>query len=298
MTDAGTRQVRKDNYYLGIAESVAIKATCVRRTYGAIIVKNDEVIATGYNGSPRGCINCTETGCIREQLGILKGDSYNLCTSVHAEMNAMLSAARNEMIGATLYIVGMNATPALIEKSLYAHPFPCLLCHRNIVNSGITRVVGRVPDPENGREAYLDKELDIGAFTFMDRLHALYERTLNDMAAGVDTRLTHIKRQQELGADTPEVRDMLQKCEHEKTRIKNARAVLRSRQELIRVAITEHNTLRDQASLMQDLMSMSEKYQIPIITALQQYVNSAQITDAEITESKEGDNQWGETPLN
>ena len=96
----------KDNYYLDIAEAVGEKSTCLRRHYGAVIVKNDEIISTGYNGSPRGCINCTDDACMRNELGFAKGRGYNICGAVHAEMNAVISAARRDMIGATIYIVG------------------------------------------------------------------------------------------------------------------------------------------------------------------------------------------------
>ena len=104
------KRVNKENYYLDIADAVLGRSTCMRRKYGAIIVKNDEILSTGYNGAPRGRINCTELGyCNREQLRIPSGQRYELCRSVHAEANAIISAARRDMIGGTLYLVGRDA---------------------------------------------------------------------------------------------------------------------------------------------------------------------------------------------
>ena len=97
----------KQNYYLDIADAVLERSTCLRRKYGAIIVRNDEIISTGYNGAPRGRRNCSDIGtCTRETLRIPSGERYELCRSVHAEANAIISAARQDMIGASLYLVG------------------------------------------------------------------------------------------------------------------------------------------------------------------------------------------------
>lgn len=129
----------KDLYYLGIAEAAAKRSTCMRRHYGAIIVKNDEIIATGYNGAPRGEENCIDCGfCQREALNIPKGERYELCVSVHAEQNAIISAARRDMVGGTIYIVGLE------KDGSYANPAPCIMCRRVIVNAGIVRCVGMV----------------------------------------------------------------------------------------------------------------------------------------------------------
>lgn len=131
----------KANYYLDIAKSVAERSTCLRRRYGAIIVKNDEIIATGYNGAPRGEENCIDCGyCEREALGIPKGERYELCVSVHAEANAIISASRGKMLGGTIYIVGLEA------DGTFANPAPCMMCRRLIVNAGIAKCVGRAPD--------------------------------------------------------------------------------------------------------------------------------------------------------
>ena len=97
-------RVSKNNYYLDIAQTVSERSTCLRRRFGAIIVKNDVIVSTGYNGAPRGRLNCNEIGsCYRDSLGIPKGERYELCRSVHAEANAIISAKRDQMIGASLY---------------------------------------------------------------------------------------------------------------------------------------------------------------------------------------------------
>ena len=104
------QRMSKDKYYLNIADAVLDRSTCLRRKYGAIIVKNDEILSTGYNGAPRGRVNCSELGyCNREQLNIPSGQRYELCRSVHAEANAIISAARRDMIGGTLYLVGRDS---------------------------------------------------------------------------------------------------------------------------------------------------------------------------------------------
>ena len=131
----------KDNYYLGIADAVQERSTCLRRKYGAIIVRNDEIISTGYNGAPRGRKNCSDLGyCAREAMKIPSGQRYELCRSVHAEANAIISASRRDMIGATLYLVGREAkTGELLHDTT-----SCSMCRRQIINAGIARVVARV----------------------------------------------------------------------------------------------------------------------------------------------------------
>mgnify|MGYP000565433254 FL=1 len=133
-------RISKANYYLDIAQTVLERATCLRRVYGAIIVKNDEIISTGYNGAPRGRVNCSELGyCNREQLRIPSGQRYELCRSVHAEANAIISAARSEALGATLYMACVEPdTGTLIPGST-----SCSMCRRLIINAGIARVVIR-----------------------------------------------------------------------------------------------------------------------------------------------------------
>ncbi|HIV20842.1 MAG TPA: cytidine deaminase [Candidatus Scatomorpha stercorigallinarum] len=136
----------KEEYYLNIADAVLNRSTCLRRKYGAIIVRNDEIISTGYNGAPRGRVNCTELGrCTRDELGIPSGQRYELCRSVHAEANAIISAARRDMLGGTLYLVGRDAK----TQELLADTMPCSMCRRHIINAGITQVVVRT-----GPESY------------------------------------------------------------------------------------------------------------------------------------------------
>lgn len=128
-------RISKDKYYIGIALAVAKRSTCLRRQYGAVIVKNDEIVSTGYNGAPRGEQNCCEVGsCWRESNNIPHGERYEMCKSVHAEQNAIISASRKDMIGSTLYLAG-------IENGKVIKAVPCDICRRMIVNSGIERVV-------------------------------------------------------------------------------------------------------------------------------------------------------------
>ena len=135
-----SKRIDKHNYYLDIAETVTERGTCLRRNYGAIIVKNDEIVSTGYTGAPRGRENCCDTGfCIREKLAIPRGERYELCRSVHAEANAIISAPRTEMIGATLYLVGRDAKTG----ELVANANSCSMCKRMIINAGIKTVVVR-----------------------------------------------------------------------------------------------------------------------------------------------------------
>ena len=130
----------KINYYLDIAETVLQRGTCLRRNYGAIIVKNDEIISTGYVGAPRGRKNCCDLGyCVREKLNIPRGERYEMCRSVHAEANAIISAPRNEMIGATMYLVGRDAKTG----ELVSNANSCSMCKRMIINSGIRTVIVR-----------------------------------------------------------------------------------------------------------------------------------------------------------
>jgi len=138
-------RIDKKNYYLDVAETILERATCIRRDFGAVIVKNDEIISTGYNGAPRGRKNCTDLNyCIREKLQIPRGERYEVCRSVHAEQNAIISAERNRMIGATLYLVGKNYK----DGSYVENAMPCSMCKRMIINAGIEEVVIR-NDKEN-----------------------------------------------------------------------------------------------------------------------------------------------------
>ena len=130
----------KINYYLDLADVVSKRCTWLRRHYGAVIVKNDEVIATGYVGAPRGRKNCTDLGyCVRRQLNIPRGERYELCRSVHAEANAIISAEREKMIGATMYLSGREADTGEYIKNSNS----CSMCKRLIINAGIQNVFVR-----------------------------------------------------------------------------------------------------------------------------------------------------------
>ncbi len=136
----------KINYYLDIAETILERGTCLRRNYGAIIVKNDEIISTGYTGAPRGRKNCCDLKkCMREELKIPSGQRYELCRSVHAEQNAIISASRRNLLDSDLYLVGREVkTGKLVQNAS-----PCELCKRFIINAGIKRVIIR-----DGKENY------------------------------------------------------------------------------------------------------------------------------------------------
>ena len=130
----------KINYYLDIAEVVSERGTCLRRNFGAIIVKNDQIISTGYVGAPRGRKNCSDLGfCTREKNNIPRGERYELCRSVHAEANAIIHAARSDMLGATLYLVGREASTGAYVQNANA----CEMCKRQIINAGIATVIIR-----------------------------------------------------------------------------------------------------------------------------------------------------------
>ncbi len=138
-------RVSKVNYYLDIAETVSERSTCLRKRYGAIIVKNDVIVSTGYNGAPRGRKNCSDIGsCMRDTLNIPRGERYELCRSIHAEANAIIAAAREQMIGADLYMACTD--PA--DGSIVPNTCSCMMCKRQVINAGIARVIVR-EDKEN-----------------------------------------------------------------------------------------------------------------------------------------------------
>lgn len=133
-------RVSKHNYYLDIAQTVAERGTCLRRLFGAIIVKDDVIVSTGYNGAPRGRKNCTDMQlCMRDKLGIPRGERYEMCRSVHAEANAIIAAARERMLGATLYMVCISPQTG----ELLAGTTSCMMCKRQIINAGISTVIVR-----------------------------------------------------------------------------------------------------------------------------------------------------------
>ncbi len=138
-------RVSKHNYYLDIAQTVSERSTCLRKRYGAIIVKNDVIISTGYNGAPRGRKNCTDIGsCMRDTLGIPRGERYELCRSVHAEANAIIAASREHMLGSTLYMCCTDPADARVIGGVCS----CMMCKRLVINAGISQVIVR-EDSEN-----------------------------------------------------------------------------------------------------------------------------------------------------
>lgn len=133
-------RVSKNNYYLDIAQTVSERSTCLRKRYGAIIVKNDVIISTGYNGAPRGRKNCVDLGtCTRERLGIPRGERYELCRSVHGEANAIIAASRENMLGSTLYMCCTDP----VDGSVIGGVNSCMMCKRMIINAGISTVIIR-----------------------------------------------------------------------------------------------------------------------------------------------------------
>ena len=140
-------RVSKHNYYLDIAQTVAERCTCLRKKYGAIIVKDDVIVSTGYNGAPRGRQNCSDLNyCMRDKLNIPRGERYELCRSVHAEANAIIAAPREQMLGATIYMCCTSPE----DGSVMAGTTSCMMCKRLIINAGIERLVVR-DDAQNFR---------------------------------------------------------------------------------------------------------------------------------------------------
>ena len=135
-------RISVDEYYIGIAKAVSVRGTCLRRVYGAVIVNNDEIISTGYNGSPRGEENCCDAGqCERERLGCKPGEHYELCCAVHAEQNCVISASRAETIGSTIYLAGYDRT-----RSEWIDARPCKMCRRMLINAGVQKIVAANAD--------------------------------------------------------------------------------------------------------------------------------------------------------
>lgn len=133
-------RVNKANYYLDIAQTVLERSTCIRRKFGAIIVKNDIIVSTGYNGAPRGRVNCSDLGgCMRDKLSIPRGERYELCRSVHAEANAIIAAARSDMLDSVLYLSCVDGKTG----ELLSDTCCCQMCKRLVINAGISKVVVR-----------------------------------------------------------------------------------------------------------------------------------------------------------
>jgi dCMP deaminase len=163
LTPVGNARPDKDHYYLNIAREVARRSTCLRRLFGAVIVKNDQIISTGYAGAARGTVNCIDLGvCPRQAAGIPRGERYELCRSVHAEMNAIIHAARSDMLDSTLYLTGIQAEDGGVVEGAR----PCRLCTRLIINAGIKTVKALDRDGAvlvyNVADFVANEELDLG----------------------------------------------------------------------------------------------------------------------------------------
>lgn len=138
----GKQRISKIDTYLNVAETFAYRSTCIKRKYGAVIVKDDVVVSTGYNGSPRGYENCCDIGtCPRMELNLHQGEGYGICRAIHAEENALLNCSREQTMGADLYLAGVNPEDNSVHRAK-----PCPLCSRLIVQAGIRRVIMRVGD--------------------------------------------------------------------------------------------------------------------------------------------------------
>ena len=150
------KRISKIDTYLNCAEVVAYRSTCIKRKYGAVIVKDDVVISTGYNGAPRGVENCCDIGkCPRIERNMHQGDGYGICRAVHAEANALLNCSRLQTIGADLYLSGVNPVDNSIHKAK-----PCPLCARMIIQAGIENVYMRVGDGADNYVVVPAKELE------------------------------------------------------------------------------------------------------------------------------------------
>ncbi|HDM67199.1 MAG TPA: dCMP deaminase family protein [Thermoplasmatales archaeon] len=133
----------KDRYYLNIAKAVSQRSPCIRRQFGAIIVKGDVIVSTGYNGPARGSINCNEVGCLKDLMNLPSYTGYDYCPAVHAEENALLNAARHgsSVLGGVLYLYGQKPDGSIVEEGR-----PCDRCKRALINAGIEEVVTMKPD--------------------------------------------------------------------------------------------------------------------------------------------------------
>ncbi len=131
-------RLSKDEYYLGIAQAVSSRSTCLRRRFGAVIVRDDVIVSTGYNGAARGVVNCLEVGCLKDEVGAPEYSGYDFCIGVHAEENAIINAARHgaTVKDGTLYIFGEYVKDGALTEAR-----PCERCKRAIINAGIKQVI-------------------------------------------------------------------------------------------------------------------------------------------------------------
>lgn len=151
----GRNRISKIDAYLNCAETFAYRSTCLKRRYGAVIVKDDAVISTGYNGSPRGFENCCDIGeCPRMKLGMHQGEGYDICRAIHAEANALLNCSREQTMGADLYLVSINPDDFSLHRAK-----PCPLCARTIIQAGIRNVYLRIGEGAQNYETIPAKDL-------------------------------------------------------------------------------------------------------------------------------------------
>ena len=135
MTNIRNERISWDEYFMRMAELAATRSTCLRRQVGAVIVKDKRVVATGYNGAPRGLAHCEERGgCLREELGIPSGERHELCRALHAEQNAIIQAA--------------TLAQSIEDSTIYITHQPCIICSKMIINAGIKRIVVREGYPD------------------------------------------------------------------------------------------------------------------------------------------------------
>jgi dCMP deaminase len=139
MTDTARERPSWDEYFMGITEQVAGRATCLRRRVGAVLVKDRRILATGYNGTPRGLAHCAEVGCLRERTGVASGERHELCRGIHAEQNAVIQAALHGI--------------AIEGSTLYSTTEPCSLCAKILINAGVVEIIFAESYPDElGRE--------------------------------------------------------------------------------------------------------------------------------------------------
>lgn len=141
----GNNRISKEDMYLNCAENFAYRSTCLKRKYGAVLVKDDAVISTGYNGSPRGYENCCDIGdCPRIRRKMHQGEGYGMCRAIHAEANALLNCSREQTIGADLYLASVNPMDNSVHRAK-----PCPICARTIIQAGVRNVILRIGEGEN-----------------------------------------------------------------------------------------------------------------------------------------------------
>lgn len=150
------QRISKIDAYLNCAENFAFRSTCIKRKYGAVIVKDDAVISTGYNGSPRGFENCCDIGkCPRIKLNMHQGEGYGICRAIHAEANALLNCSREQTMGADLYLAGINPEDSSVHLAK-----PCPLCARMIIQAGIRNVILRQGEGTDNYKIVSARELE------------------------------------------------------------------------------------------------------------------------------------------